>query len=374
MQIIKQIALCAVCAFIFGACDSNADSNDSSDSNQNQSNATILQQSQSDESKSALDSSPTSLDEVYVNTSEKPLQIISEQIDFWGKGFFLEWCEGFERNGTYVSCGEYITNGEGGGVVGVRIFDKSRGEMISDGAEAAGISHQKVISAEFENGIWTLMLDKDIHGGRSDLAIKFRFLRDEFGKIYAQHIYGDKRSVPFYVRDFTYIPSDELPSEYSGKWVLLENPKVENGKVHDCVPLEAYKNATLPKDKLPCFSAYKWAVANFDMGFDRFDRVIIDKIEISEYRHDADFPTQSPIIFEKIKDGVSFIQTIGTTLGLYSAGATSMRFIDENKQMAYFHNEIESPFVREDDLKTLGIPIYSVIYDKDGNEIYKREQ
>lgn len=246
--------------------------------------------------------------------------------------------------------------------------------MISDGAEAEGISHQKVLSAEFENGIWTLMLDKDIYGGCADSTIKFRFLRDEFGKIYAQHIYGDKRSVPFYVRDFTYIPSDELPSEYSGKWVLLENPKVENGKVHDCVPLEAYKNATLPKDKLPCFSVYKWAVANFDMGFDRFDRVIIDKIEISEYRHDADFPTQSPIIFEKIKDGVSFIQTIGTTLGLYSAGATSMRFIDENKQMAYFHNEIESPFVREDDLKTLGIPIYSVIYDKNGNVIYKREQ
>ena len=359
MQIIKQIALCAVCAFIFGACDSNVDSNDSSDSNQNQ----FLEQSQSDESKSALNSSHISIDKVYLG--EKPLQIISEQIDFWGKGFFLEWCEG---------CGEYITNGEGGGVVGIRIFDKSRGEMISDGAEAAGISHQKVLSAEFENGIWTLMLDKDIYGGNFDSVIKFRFLRDEFGKIYAQHIYGDKRSVPFYVRDFTYTPSDELPSEYSGKWVLLESPKVENGKVHDCVPLEAYKNATLPKDKLPCFSAYKWAVANFDMGFDRFDRVIIDKIEISEYRHDADFPTQSPIIFEKIKDGVSFIQTIGTTLGLYSAGATSMRFIDENKQMAYFHNEIESPFVREDDLKTLGIPIYSVIYDKDGNEIYKRER
>lgn len=94
MQIIKQIALCALCAFIFGACDSNAVSKDSSDSNHNQSNATILQQSQSDESKSALDSSPTSLDEVYVNTSEKPLQIISEQIDFWGEGLFLRVVRG----------------------------------------------------------------------------------------------------------------------------------------------------------------------------------------------------------------------------------------------------------------------------------------
>ena len=379
MQIIKQIALCAVCAFIFGACDSNADNKDSLYSNQNQSNATNLEQSQSDESKSTLDSSPISIDKVYLG--EKLLQIISEQIDFWGKGFFLEWCEGFERNGAYVSCGEYITNGKDGGVVGIRIFDKSRGAMISDGARNdKALSQQKVLSADFENGIWTLMSDKDIYGGRSDLAIKFRFLRDEFGKIYAQQLYGDKRSVPLYVRDFTYTPNDELPSEYSGKWVLLENPKVDekSGETHDCAPLDAYTNATLPKERLPtqnCFSAYKWAVANFDMDFDRFDSFIIDKTEgeISVYRHDADFSTQTPIIFEKIKNGVSFIQTVGTTLDLYSASATLMRFIDENKQVAYFGNAQEL-FVREGDLKTLGIPIYSVIYDKNGNEIYKRER
>lgn len=386
MQTIKQIALCVLCAFIFGACDSNVDSNDSSDLSQNQSNATILSESQSDESKSTIDLVPTSLNEVYVNIGEKPFQIISEQIDFWGKGFFLEWCEG---------CGEYITNGEGGGVVGVRIFDKSRGEMISDGAEAEGISHQKVLSAEFENGIWTLMLDKDIHGGRSDLAIKFRFLRDEFGKIYAQHIYGDKRSVPFYVRDFTYtlikdLP-DDLPKEYiyRGKWVRLESPKADkhDGKTHDCVPLEAYTNATLPKDKLPtqnCFTAYKRIVANFDEryganSFMEFDGYEIDVLygvegEIDIYMHDADFSIQAPIIFERIKDGASFILTTGTTLGLYSANTISMRFIDENRQVAHFRDEPEVPFVLEYDLETLGIPIYSVIYDKDGNEIYKREQ
>lgn len=385
MQIIKQIALCAVCAFIFGACDSNADSNDSSDSNQNQSNATNLEQSQSDESKSALDSSPISIDKVYLGG--KPFQIISEQIDFWGKGFFLEWCEG---------CGEYITNSEHGGVVGIRIFDKSRGEMISDGAEAEGISHQKVLSAEFENGIWTLMLDKDIYGGCADSTIKFRFLRDEFGKIYAQHIYGDKRSVPFYVRDFTYtlikdLP-DDLPKEYiyRGKWVLLESPKVDkkSGETHDCAPLEAYyKNTTLPKEKLPtqnCFTAYKRIVANFDEryganSFMEFDGYEIDVLygvegEISIYMHDADFSIQAPIIFERIKDGASFILTTGTTLGLYSANTISMRFIDENRQVAYFRDEPEVPFVLEYDLKMLGIPIYSVIYDKDGNEIYKRER
>lgn len=398
MQIIKQIALCAVCAFIFGACDSNVDSNDSSDSSQNQSNTAILEQSQSDESKSALDSSSINIDKVYLG--EKPLQIISEQIDFWGKGFFLERCEGFERNGAYVSCGEYITNGEGGGVVGIRIFDKSRGEMISDGAvndtaRVYGISHQKVLSAEFENGIWTLMLDKDIHGGRSDLAIKFRFLRDEFGKIYAQQLYGDKRSVPFYVRDFTYTPSDDWPDDlpkeysYSGKWVLLESPKVDKpvDKTHDCAPLEAYTNATLPKEKLPtqnCFTAYQRIVANFDdryvdNSFMEFDGYVIDVTgalegEISVYMHDADFSIYAPIIFERIKDGVNFILTTGTTLGVYSADTISMKFIDENRKVAYFRDAPEVPFVLVDDLKALGIPIYSVIYDKNGNEIYKRER
>lgn len=384
MQTIKQIALCILCAFIFGACDSNVDSNDSSDSSHNQSNATILQQSPSDESKSTIDLVPTSLNEVYLGG--KSFQIISEQIDFWGKGFFLEWCEG---------CGEYITNSEHGGVVGVRIFDKSRGEMISDGAEAEGISHQKVLSAEFENGIWTLMLDKDIYGGCADSTIKFRFLRDESGKIYAQHIYGDKRSVPFYVRDFTYtlikdLP-DDLPKEYiyRGKWVLLESPKVDkhDGETHDCVPLEAYKNTTLPKEKLPtqnCFTAYKRIVANFDEryganSFMEFDGYEIDVLygvegEIDIYMHDADFSIQAPIIFERIKDGASFILTTGTTLDLYSANTISMRFIDENRQVAYFRDEPEVPFVLEYDLETLGIPIYSVIYDKDGNEIYKREQ
>ena len=387
MQTIKQIALCAVCAFIFGACDSNADTKDSRDSNQNQSNATILQQSPSDESKSTIDLVPTSLNEVYANIGEKPFQIISEQIDFWGKGFFLEWCEG---------CGEYITNGEGGGVVGVRIFDKSRGEMISDGAvNDMGISHQKVLNAEFENGIWTLMLDKDIYGGSFDSTIKFRFLRDESGKIYAQHIYGDKRSVPFYVRDFTYtlikdLP-DDLPKEYiyRGKWVRLESPKADkhDGETHDCAPLEAYTNATLPKEKLPtqnCFTAYKRIVANFDEryganSFMEFDGYVIEASsgvegEIDIDMHDADFSIQAPIIFERIKDGASFILTTGTTLGLYSANTISMRFIDENRQVAYFRDEPEVPFVLEYHLETLGIPIYSVIYDKDGNEIYKREQ
>lgn len=385
MQTIKQFALCALCVFIFGACDSSVDSTNSSDSSQNQSNATILQ-SIIDESKNTIDLVPTSLNEVYVNIGEKPFQIISEQIDFWGKGFFLEWCEG---------CGEYITNGEGGGVVGVRIFDKSRGEMISDGAEAEGISHQKVLSAEFENGIWTLMLDKDIYGGCADSTIKFRFLRDESGKIYAQHIYGDKRSVPFYVRDFTYtlikdLP-DDLPKEYiyRGKWVRLESPKADkhDGETHDCAPLEAYTNTTLPKEKLPtqnCFTAYKRIVANFDEryganSFMEFDGYEIDVLygvegEIDIYMHDADFSIQAPIIFERIKDGASFILTTGTTLGLYSADTISMRFIDENRQVAYFRDEPEVPFVLEYHLETLGIPIYSVIYDKDGNEIYKREQ
>lgn len=384
MQIIKQIALCAVCAFIFGACDSNVDSNDSSDSNQNQSNATISQQSPSDESKSALDSSSISIDKVYLGG--KSFQIISEQIDFWGKGFFLEWCEG---------CGEYITNSEHGGVVGIRIFDKSRGEMISDGAEAEGISHQKVLSAEFENGIWTLMLDKDIYGGCADSTIKFRFLRDEFGKIYAQHIYGDKRSVPFYVRDFTYTSIEDLPDDlpkeysYSGKWVRLESPKADkhDGKTHDCAPLEAYTNATLPKDKLPtqnCFTAYKRIVANFDdrfvdNSFMEFDGYVIDVFygvegKISIDMHDADFSIQAPIIFERIKDDVNFILTTGTTLGLYSADTISMRFIDENRQVAYFGDAPEVPFVFVSRLKTLGIPIYSVIYDKDGNEIYNKSE
>lgn len=391
MQTIKQIALCVLCAVAFGACessvDSSVDSANSRDSSQNtQSEATILIESQSDESTSTLDSSPTSLNEVYVNIGEKPFQVISDKIDFWGKGFFLEWCEG---------CGEYITNGEGGGVVGIRIFDKSRGEMISDGAEAAGISHQKVLSAEFENGIWTLMLDKDIYGGCADSTIKFRFLRDESGKIYAQHIYGDKRSVPFYVRDFTYTSikdlPDDLPKEYSysGKWVLLESPKADkqDGEIHDCVPLSAYTNATLPKDKLPtqnCFTAYERIVANFDERFGansfmEFDGYVIDVLgaidgEISIYMHDADFSIQAPIIFERIKDGVNFILTTGTTLDLYSADTISMRFIDENRQVAYFSDAPEVPFVLVDDLKALGIPIYSVIYDKDGNEIYEREE
>lgn len=65
--------------------------------------------------------------------------------------------------------------------------------MISDGARNdKAFSQQKVLSADFENSVWTLMLDKDIYGGRSDLVIKFRFLRNESGKIYVQHIYGDK--------------------------------------------------------------------------------------------------------------------------------------------------------------------------------------
>lgn len=96
--------------------------------------------------------------------------------------------------------------------------------------------------------------------------------------------------------------------------------------------------------------------------------------KISIYMHDADFSIQAPIIFERIKDGVSFILTTGTTLGLYSANAISMRFIDENRQVAYFSDAPEVPFVLVDDLKALGIPIYSVIYDKDGNEIYEREE
>ena len=379
----KILAIVAIVAvwLVVGCKDSNK-SNESveasveSSTDSNQSNAQDLEQSKI---------AQLSLDEVYLDNNPKPLTIINDKIDFWGKAFFAVWSEGFEHNGKYINCGEYLNNGKDGWYVGIRIFDKARGVVFSDGAyvnKYTSLSEQKVLNADFENGIWTLDLGDDIKGHKGDSQIKFRFLRDDEGNLYVQHFKDDKRICPHSVQDFTYMPSDELPDMYVGEWVKLENPLTDekSGQSHECAPLSVYDKMPLPKGDAfskvnqNCWVAYKRANYNWDYNDIRFDNYTIDKQKgvISSWFHWADFPTESPIVLEKTAQGFDFIQSGTTTLDILSVNSKQMRFVDDENIVAYF-GEDSLPYVRKSDLAKLGIPIYVRTQDEKYNDIYTKE-
>ena len=380
----KILAIVAIVAvwLVVGCKDSNksnesVESSAESSADLNQSNAQDLEQS----SKIAQ----LSLDEVYLDNNPKPLTIINDKIDFWGKAFFAVWSEGFEHNGKYINCGEYLNNGKDGWYVGIRIFDKARGVVFSDGAYAnkyTSLSEQKVLNADFENGIWTLDLGDDIKGHKGDSQIKFRFLRDDEGNLYVQHFKDDKRICPHSVQDFTYMPSDELPDMYVGEWVELSNPLIDekSGQSHECAPLSVYEKMPLPKGRRlsevnqNCWVAYKRANYNWDYNDIRFDNYTIDKQKgvISSWFHWADFPTESPIVLEKTAQGFDFIQSGTTTLDILSVNSKQMRFVDDENIVAYF-GEDSLPYVRKSDLAKLGIPIYVRSQDEKYNDIYTKE-
>ena len=381
----KILAIVAIVAvwLVVGCKDSNK-SNESveasaeSSTDLNQSNAQDLEQS----SKIAQ----LSLDEVYLDNNPKPLTIINDKIDFWGKAFFAVWSEGFEHNGKYINCGEYLKNGKDGWYVGIRIFDKARGVVFSDGAyvnKYTSLSEQKVLNADFENGIWTLDLGDDIKGHKGDSQIKFRFLRDDEGNLYVQHFKDDKRICPHSVQDFTYMSSDELPDMYVGEWVELSNPLIDekSGQSHECAPLSVYEKMPLPegdtfrkKVNQNCWVAYKRANYNWDYNDIRFDNYTIDKQKgvISSWYHRADFPTESPIVLEKTAQGFDFIESIATTLDILSVNSKQMRFIDDENIVANFGDD-SLPYVRKSDLAKLGIPIYVRSQDEKYNDIYTKE-
>ncbi len=379
----KILAIVAIVAvwLVVGCKDSNK-SNESveasveSSTDSNQSNAQDLEQSKI---------AQLSLDEVYLDNNPKPLTIINDKIDFWGKAFFAVWSEGFEHNGKYINCGEYLNNGKDGWYVGIRIFDKARGVVFSDGAyvnKYTSLSEQKVLNADFENGIWTLDLGDDIKGHKGDSQIKFRFLRDDEGNLYVQHFKDDKRICPHSVQDFTYMPSDELPDMYVGEWVKLENPLTDekSGQSHECAPLSVYEKMPLPKGRRlsevnqNCWVAYKRANYQWDYNDIRFDNYTIDKQKgvISSWFHWADFPTESPIVLEKTAQGFDFIESIATTLDILSVNSKQMRFVDDENIVAYF-GEDSLPYVRKSDLAKLGIPIYVRTQDEKYNDIYTKE-
>ena len=388
---ILGLAIVAIVAvvLVIGCKDSNK-SNDSVEDNAKSNTDLSIDSNQDSHESNAQDLEQSnkiaqlSLDEVYLDNNPKPLTIINDKIDFWGKAFFAVWSEGFKHNGKYINCGEYLNNGKDGWYVGIRIFDKARGVVFSDGAivdEHASLSEQKVLNADFENGIWTLDLSDDMKGHKGDSQIKFRFLRDDEGNLYVQHFKDDKRICPHSVQDFTYMPSDELPDMYVGEWVKLENPLTDekSGQSHECAPLSVYEKTPLPKDdyntiKQNCFTAYKRANYERDYNDIRFDNYTIDKQKgiISWWYHSADFPTESPIVLEKTAQGFDFIQSGTTTLDILSVDSTQMRFVDDENIVAYF-GEDSLPYVHKSDLAKLGIPIYVRSQDEKYNDIYTKE-